>query len=125
MARRLDAFRGHYLAGSPALYHLGKSFHSLVVVKEDHVLVETGPYRWIRHPIYTAYLLSYPGGGLLASNWVLTVIPAAAYAILVAIRMGQEETSLEELYGQKYVEYKKRTGRLAPRVRWGASSDER
>ena len=38
-----------------ALFHQGKSFNSLVVGKEDHQLVTSGPYRKIRHPIYTAY----------------------------------------------------------------------
>jgi protein-S-isoprenylcysteine O-methyltransferase Ste14 len=58
-----------------AHYHLGKSFNSLVVTKEQHQLVTSGPYRWIRHPICTAYLINYVGGGLLASNLVLTFVP--------------------------------------------------
>jgi protein-S-isoprenylcysteine O-methyltransferase Ste14 len=99
-----------------AHHHLGKSFHSLVVSKEDQTLVETGPYRWIRHPIYTAYLINYLGGGLLSGNIVLTVVPFTLYAVLVVIRMGQEEKVMEELFGQKYIEYEKRTGRLLPRI---------
>ncbi len=100
-----------------ALHYLGQSFHSLVVAKEKHVLVERGPYHWIRHPIYAAYLVSYPAGGWLASNWVLTFVPVAAYAILVALRIPQEEKMLEEIFGQQYAGYKKRTGRLVPRLR--------
>lgn len=109
------------LAGGIALlgsahHHLGKSFHSLVVSKENQVLVDTGPYRWIRHPIYTAYLMNYIGGGLLSSNWVLTVVPVAMYAILVGIRMGKEEEVVRERFGQAYDEYMSRTGRLLPRI---------
>ena len=100
-----------------AHHHLGKSFHSLVVSKENQTLVETGPYRWIRHPIYTAFLINYVGGGLLSGNIVLTVVPVTMYAILVVIRMGQEEKVMEELFGQKYIEYEKRTGRLLPRIK--------
>ncbi|MBN1535749.1 MAG: isoprenylcysteine carboxylmethyltransferase family protein [Anaerolineales bacterium] len=99
-----------------AHHHLGKSFSSFVVSKEDQLLVETGPYRRIRHPIYSAYILNYLGGGLLASNWVLTVIPVLMFGILVAIRMGQEEKVMEESFGQAYIEYEKRTGRLIPRM---------
>jgi protein-S-isoprenylcysteine O-methyltransferase Ste14 len=98
-------------------HHLGKSFHSLIVSKENQVLVETGPYRWIRHPIYTAYLMNYVWGGLLSGNVVLTVVPVTMYAILVVIRMGQEEKVMEELFGQKYIEYEERTGRLLPRIK--------
>jgi protein-S-isoprenylcysteine O-methyltransferase Ste14 len=106
-------FGGIFLQGA-ALHHLGRSFHSLVVAKENQVLVESGPYHWIRHPIYTAYLVSYLAGGLLASNWVLTFVPVTADAILAAIRIPQEEKVMEELFGQRYVEYKSRTGRLLP-----------
>jgi protein-S-isoprenylcysteine O-methyltransferase Ste14 len=98
-------------------HHLGGSFHSLVVSKENQVLVETGPYRWIRHPIYTAYLMNYVGGGLLAGNLILTLVPVTMYAILVAIRMGKEEAVMRETFGQAYAEYEERTGRLCPRVR--------
>lgn len=98
-------------------YHLGSSFHSLVVSKENQVLVRTGPYRWIRHPIYTAYLMNYLGGGLLAGNLMLTLVPVTMYAILVASRMGREEEVMRENFGQAYTEYEARTGRLCPRVR--------
>jgi protein-S-isoprenylcysteine O-methyltransferase Ste14 len=113
---------GFVLAGGIALlgvshHHLGKSFHSLVVSKEDQVLVETGPYRWIRHPIYTAYLMSYLGGGLLSSNLVLTAVPLTMYGTLVATRMRREEKVMEEQFGQRYPDYEKRTGRLLPRIK--------
>jgi protein-S-isoprenylcysteine O-methyltransferase Ste14 len=100
-----------------AHHHLGKSFHSFVVSKENQVLVETGPYRWIRHPIYTAYILNYIGGGLLSSNLILTIVPVTMFSILVAIRMGKEEEVLKETFGQKYIEYMKCTGRLVPQIR--------
>jgi protein-S-isoprenylcysteine O-methyltransferase Ste14 len=94
---------------------LGKSFHSLIVAKAGAVLVETGPYRWIRHPIYLAYLLSYVGGGLVASNLVLTVVPAAFYAILVGLRLPREEHVLAQQFGGQYQAYLAHTGRLLPR----------
>jgi protein-S-isoprenylcysteine O-methyltransferase Ste14 len=107
-----------------ALHHLGRSFHSLVVSKANHRLVVSGPYRWIRHPIYAAFLLSYVGGGLLASNWVLTFVPAGLYAILVAIRMEEEEALMVELFGQEYVDYQGRTGRLVPRFERSAGGSK-
>lgn len=107
------------LAGGIALlrsahHHLGKSFHSLVVRKADQVFVESGPYRTIRHPIYTAYALSYIGGGLLASNLVLTLIPGALFALMVALRVGEEERAMLAQFGSLYREYMTRTGRFVP-----------
>lgn len=98
-------------------HHLDKSFYSIVALKEAQELIETGPYRWVRHPIYTAYLLNYIGGGLLSSNWVLTFVPFVMYAIMVFLRMGQEEGMLGQQFGGQYEEYKKRTGRLLPKLR--------
>lgn len=100
-----------------AHHHLGKSFHSLVVRKADQVLVESGPYRTIRHPIYTAYLLNYIGGGLLASSLVLTFIPGPLFVLMVALRLGEEEAAMLAQFGAGYQEYMRRTGRFLPPLR--------
>jgi protein-S-isoprenylcysteine O-methyltransferase Ste14 len=81
------------------------------------VLVETGPYRWIRHPIYLAFLVNYVGGGLLSGNLVLTFVPVTMFAILTLLRMRKEEKLLVDLFGQRYVEYLEHTGRLLPRIK--------
>jgi protein-S-isoprenylcysteine O-methyltransferase Ste14 len=97
-------------------HHLGRSFHSLVVSKADRVLVDTGPYRWIRHPIYTAYLVNYVSGGLVAGNLVLTFVPVIFFGLLVFVRVDKEEALLIDEFGQNYRDYMKRTGRLLPKV---------
>jgi protein-S-isoprenylcysteine O-methyltransferase Ste14 len=101
-------------------HHLGKSFHSLVVTKENQMFVESGPYRWIRHPIYTAYIINYVGGGLLAGSWVLTFIPVLLFGLLVALRVKNEEQAMIEQFGQVYADYMRRTDRFLPPIR-GAS----
>ena len=98
-------------------HHLGKSFHSLVVTKEGQMFVDSGPYRWIRHPIYTAYLINYIGGGLLAGNWVLTFIPVLLFGVLVALRVENEEQTMLDQFGQVYADYMQRTGRFLPLIR--------
>ncbi|MFN2299869.1 MAG: isoprenylcysteine carboxylmethyltransferase family protein [Anaerolineales bacterium] len=103
-----------------AHYHLSLSFSSFVGVKEGHQLVESGPYRRIRHPIYLAYLLNYLGGGLVAGNWVMAFIPVICFGIMAFQRMPKEEQLLTELFGQKYRAYMQRTGRLLPRIRRSA-----
>jgi len=96
--------------------HLGKSFHSLVVAKEDHIFVDSGPYRLIRHPIYSAYIMNYVGGGLLSGNLVLTFVPALFFGLLVATRLGREEQLLIDEFGPRYISYMQRTNRLIPRI---------
>ena len=100
-----------------AHYSLGKSFHSLVVLKEDQVLIEAGPYKWIRHPIYTAYFFNYIGGGLLAGNWVLTFIPTFFFGLMIYLRLGEEEAVMIEKFGDDYRHYMERTGRFLPKIR--------
>jgi protein-S-isoprenylcysteine O-methyltransferase Ste14 len=103
------------LLGS-AHHHLGKSFHSLVVQKADQVLVESGPYRTIRHPIYTAYVLNYLGGGLLAGSWVLTFLPGSLFMLMIALRIGEEEQAMVAQFGDAYTEYMNRTARFLPKL---------
>ncbi len=99
-----------------AHHHLGKSFHSLVVLKEDQVLVESGPYRFIRHPIYSAYFMNYIGGGLLASNWVLAVVPVVFFGLFIALRIDGEEKIMVEKFRDRYIHLMKHTGRFLPRI---------
>lgn len=99
-----------------AHYHLDQSFYSLVVSKEEHQLVTSGPYRWIRHPIYTAYLLNYVSGGLLASNLVLTFIPVIFFGLMIINRIPREEAVMREEFGQEYIDLEDRTGRLLPKL---------
>lgn len=68
--------------------HLALNPSSFVRVREGHTLVQTGPYRWIRHPIYTAYFMSYLGGGLVTGNWVLAAVPFLTYAAMIGRRGG-------------------------------------
>jgi len=99
-----------------AHHHLGKSFHSLVVQKSGQVLVDSGPYRLVRHPIYTAYVLCYFGGGLLASSLVLTLIPGPLYILFIALRLAEEEAVMIDQFGPKYRNYMSKTGRFLPRL---------
>jgi protein-S-isoprenylcysteine O-methyltransferase Ste14 len=116
------------LAGGLALlflahHYLALNFSSYVRVREEHTLVEDGPYRWIRHPIYTAYVMSYVGGGLVSGNWVLTLVPTVMFALMIALRVGQEEAAMLAEFGEQYRAYMQRTGRFLPR--WGGGGPAR
>lgn len=96
-----------------ARYHIGEYWSARVAIKADHKVIDSGPYAYIRHPIYTGILLAMVGTGLAAGKWQSVV---AFFLILIVLFMKAraEEKMLTEQLGGSYVEYKKRTGMLIP-----------
>ncbi len=108
------------LLSVPAAYwvfsSLGRNVSETVLTKERHELVTIGPYRWIRHPLYTTGLLLVLAIGLTAANWFILL---CASLTLVAIRfvvVPLEERELLAKFGDAYRDYMQRTGRLLPRL---------
>lgn len=98
-----------------ALKHLGRNVTPTAVPRADAELVTTGPYRWVRHPLYSSGLFTFPGAALLAANLLVLVAGAATYGVLL-YRTRREETELVRRFGERYVEYRRRTGMILPRV---------
>ncbi len=99
-----------------AVHELGRFFKFTVVVQADHQVVDTGPYRLIRHPSYTGLLMIELGLGIALGTWLS--IPACLLPPLIAfaIRLLTEERVLARELGEPYREYMKRTDRLIPGV---------
>jgi protein-S-isoprenylcysteine O-methyltransferase Ste14 len=96
-----------------AVMVLGRFFTPVVMVGSDQHVVDTGPYRWIRHPSYTGVLLAITGVLVASANWLALVgiLPALA-GLLYRIRV--EEQALSEELGEPYRSYMQRTKRLLP-----------
>lgn len=96
-----------------ARVHLGKYWSGTVALKEGHRIVDTGPYRHLRHPIYTGLLAAALGSALAAG----TVEALAAVILMVpayAIKWRREERLMLGEFGSAYAEYMKRTKALIP-----------
>jgi protein-S-isoprenylcysteine O-methyltransferase Ste14 len=96
------------------LRHLGKNLTDTVVTRREHTLVATGPYRWVRHPFYVAYLLSIGATTLVAANGFFIVVGLPVF-VLLYLRTAQEEAELVKRFGHEYRDYMYRTGRFFPR----------
>ena len=96
-----------------AVIVLGRFFTFVVMVGSDQHVVDTGPYRWIRHPSYTGALLTLFGFLLCAGNWaaLVAIVPPL---IGLTYRIRVEERALSEQLGEAYVSYAARTKRLVP-----------
>jgi protein-S-isoprenylcysteine O-methyltransferase Ste14 len=99
-----------------AIVVLGQSFRATVEVDAGQRVVDSGPYRWVRHPSYTGILLLMAGLGLVYGNWpalaVLLVLPTG----VLIYRIFVEEAVLTEVLGRAYADYAARTKRLVPGV---------
>lgn len=99
------------------LRSIGSNISETVLVKGEHELVTHGPYRWVRHPLYSSGLLLILASGLIAGSWFLLVLWAIAVAIFRAVVIPSEEANLETVYGQRYRDYREDTGALLPQLR--------
>jgi protein-S-isoprenylcysteine O-methyltransferase Ste14 len=99
-----------------AVHELGRFFKFTVVVQAGHRVVESGPYRWIRHPSYTGLLMASLGLGIALGTWLS--IPACVVPPLIgfSIRLEHEERVLADELGEPYRRYMERTRRLVPGV---------
>jgi protein-S-isoprenylcysteine O-methyltransferase Ste14 len=108
-----------FLGGALALWgqrELGKYTRLEIAVFGDHRLVTSGPYRWIRHPLYTALLTLIAGTGLFLLNaLMLGLVPVALAIALRRALLEEELLSTGERFGEEYRSYMGRPGRFLPR----------
>ena len=93
---------------------LNQLFTSIAPEKTNHKLITHGPYRWVRHPMYTTLFLMGLGWLLLTANWFVGAPLMAGIFIIVIIRVKNEEAMLINLFGDEYLVYMQQTGRYLP-----------
>jgi len=94
---------------------LGRDWSASVQLKEGHELVVAGPYRVIRHPIYTGFLLLFLGSALMVGEW-RGLLAVAIIFVSFWFKLRKEETWMIERFGDAYREYRKTTRALLPGI---------
>jgi len=92
---------------------LGGNWSGTVTLKQDHELIRTGPYRWVRHPIYTGLLLAVLGSAIALGEWRGAVGLALIAAALLR-RIAIEERFLIQQFGAGYLGYRAEVAALVP-----------
>jgi protein-S-isoprenylcysteine O-methyltransferase Ste14 len=98
-----------------ARYHLGRFWSSTVALREGHQLIRSGPYAFIRHPIYTGMLAGIAGTALAVGRCrglVAFVVALAAFAA----KSRQEEKLLDAQFGPEFEEHRRHTGFFLPKL---------
>ena len=93
---------------------IGSGITPTSATRQQHTLVTGGPYRWVRHPLYTIGSSMFISFGMMADNWYIALLGILAF-IAMAIRTPKEEANLIEKFGDEYREYMTRTGRFLPK----------
>ncbi|MEP6894989.1 MAG: isoprenylcysteine carboxylmethyltransferase family protein [Chloroflexota bacterium] len=94
---------------------IGNGIYPTSATRKEHKLSTSGPYRWVRHPLYTVGAALFISFGLMADNWYIAALGILTF-ILMAIRTPKEEANLMEKFGDEYREYMKHTGRFFPKL---------
>jgi len=94
---------------------IGTGITPVSATRKEHKLSTSGPYRWVRHPLYTIGSSMFISFGMMADNWFIAFLGILTF-ILMAIRTPKEEANLIEKFGDDYREYMKHTGRFIPKL---------
>ena len=99
-----------------SIYILGSFFSQVVATQKNQKLIESGPYRLVRHPSYTGALLILIGIGLSVKSWAAILTILLIFTIAYGYRIYIEEKAMISQFGEEYVQYKKKTKRIIPYI---------
>lgn len=94
---------------------LGRNWSAVVQLKQGHELITNGPYRFVRHPIYTSLLLLFLGNAVMVGDW-RGLLAVAIVFVSFWRKLRLEEEWLTEHFGEPYRLYQARTKALIPAV---------
>jgi protein-S-isoprenylcysteine O-methyltransferase Ste14 len=95
---------------------IGSGITPTSATRAQHTLVTRGPYRWVRHPLYTVGSSLFISFGIMADSWFIAALGVLAFTAM-AIRTPKEEANLIAKFGDEYLTYMKRTGAFLPKFK--------
>lgn len=97
-----------------AVFSLGRFFTTRVGIHHAHRLIQSGPYRYIRHPSYTGLIVAFIGAGIAMGDFAALMILLIPVVGVLLKRIGIEEICLLDHFGHEYTCYCSRTKKLIP-----------
>jgi protein-S-isoprenylcysteine O-methyltransferase Ste14 len=99
-----------------SVFTLGKAFRTTIETDQDQKVISNGPYKLVRHPSYSGWLLMCCGYGIALQNWLSLLVAVLFPLIAFLVRIHVEEAALVSSFGSEYVAYQSRTKKLIPWV---------
>ena len=96
---------------------LGHNFSTTLNIRANHTLITDGPYRWVRHPMYTAFYALHLATILATANLFLGLTWLAGLIVVISLRVDREEAMMIRQFGDAYRAYMTETGRFLPPLR--------
>ncbi len=96
-----------------ARVHLGRFWSSMVMIKAGHQLIRTGPYRIVRNPMYTGFIVAYAGAAI-AIGVLLAFVAIGIGVVAIWVKIRAEEEILLEKFGDEYLQYKREVKAIIP-----------
>jgi protein-S-isoprenylcysteine O-methyltransferase Ste14 len=93
---------------------LGKLWSLHVEMRDGHEFVTTGPFRWMRHPVYFSMILELAGPAIVLGAWYAFIPAIVLFAVALSMRLALEEPALVAKFGEAYVAYMKATPSFIP-----------
>lgn len=98
-----------------ARIHLGRLWSSMVSIRQGHRIIRTGPYRFVRNPMYLGLIIAFAGAAL-AIGEVIAFVAVGLGTAAVLVKIHDEEEILQETFGDEYLLYKKQVKSLIPYI---------
>jgi protein-S-isoprenylcysteine O-methyltransferase Ste14 len=93
---------------------LGTHFTATVRTQENHILIDGGPYSFVRHPSYLGAFLAIVGGSVFLNAYLSIIVSTILMFVAYYVRISHEEKILTAFFGDKYIQYSKKTKKLFP-----------
>jgi protein-S-isoprenylcysteine O-methyltransferase Ste14 len=100
-----------------AIAVLGRFWSLHVEVREEHEFIRTGPFAWVRHPVYSSMIIEIIAAGLILHAWLTLIVVALIFIPTLIVRVKLEEAALAAKFGAAFDEYKRSTPMLFPSPR--------
>jgi protein-S-isoprenylcysteine O-methyltransferase len=98
-----------------ARFWIGRNWSGIITIKEQHELIQSGPYRIVRHPIYTGLLLAYLSTAIVHGE-LRGFVGFVLLLLGFGLKLRMEETFMVQQFGNAYLDYKRRVKALVPFV---------